>query len=97
MSDAGRSRHCELRIGTSGWHYKHWLGPFYPADLPVSEMLSFYQQHFDTVEVNNTFYHLPLEPGFRGAPSGILPADDQRRWTVAPAPWPLRCVIPPLS
>jgi uncharacterized protein YecE (DUF72 family) len=64
MSDTGRSRDCELRIGTSGWHYKHWLGPFYPADLPVSEMLNFYQQHFDTVEVNNTFYHLPLESTF---------------------------------
>ena len=88
MSDAGRSRHCELRIGTSGWHYKHWLGPFYPADLPVSEMLSFYQQHFDTVEVNNTFYHLPLEGTFenwhRKTPPGFCFAVENalqlRKW-----------------
>jgi uncharacterized protein YecE (DUF72 family) len=64
MSDAGHLGQCDLLIGTSGWHYKHWLGPFYPADLPVPEMLSFYQQHFDTVEVNNSFYHLPLESTF---------------------------------
>ena len=49
----------QIFIGTSGWNYKHWLGPFYPEDLPDKEMLSFYAQHFDTVEINNTFYHLP--------------------------------------
>lgn len=47
-------------IGTSGWHYKHWLGLFYPEKLPPDQMLSFYAQHFDTVELNNSFYHLPL-------------------------------------
>lgn len=51
----------ELRIGTSGWHYKHWLGPFYPPKFPSSKMLAFYQERFDTVELNNSFYHLPLE------------------------------------
>jgi len=49
----------EIRIGTSGWHYKHWLGDFYPADWPTSRMLDFYLRHFDTVEINNSFYHLP--------------------------------------
>ena len=48
-----------VHIGTSGWHYKHWLGPFYPDKLPASKMLDFYAQHFDTVELNNTFYRLP--------------------------------------
>src|SRR3954469_22045348 len=52
----------QLRIGTSGWHYKHWLGTFYPAKLPASKMLEFYLQHFDTVEVNNSFYMLPKVP-----------------------------------
>jgi uncharacterized protein YecE (DUF72 family) len=47
-------------IGTSGWHYKHWLGLFYPEKLPPEKMLGFYAQHFDTVELNNSFYHLPL-------------------------------------
>ena len=48
-------------IGTSGWHYKHWIGPFYPQHLPASKMLDFYTKHFDTVEVNNSFYRLPSE------------------------------------
>lgn len=48
-----------LRIGTSGWHYKHWVGNFYPARLPVSKMLKHYYEHFDTVEINNSFYMLP--------------------------------------
>ncbi|MBV8206800.1 MAG: DUF72 domain-containing protein [Acidobacteria bacterium] len=52
----------ELRIGTSGWHYRHWKGPFYPANLPASKMLDFYLRHFDAVEINNSFYRLPL-PG----------------------------------
>lgn len=47
-------------IGTSGWHYKHWRDLFYPEKLPPDQMLTFYAQHFDTVEINNTFYHLPL-------------------------------------
>ena len=52
---------AEIRIGTSGWHYKHWKGPFYPPDLPASKMLDSYLQHFNTVEINNTFYRLPSE------------------------------------
>jgi uncharacterized protein YecE (DUF72 family) len=53
-----------VHIGTSGWHYKHWRGPFYPADLPTSKMLEFYFRHFDTVEINNSFYRLPSEAAF---------------------------------
>jgi uncharacterized protein YecE (DUF72 family) len=49
----------EIRIGTSGWHYWHWAGRFYPEDLPKSDWLKFYTKSFDTVELNNTFYHLP--------------------------------------
>jgi uncharacterized protein YecE (DUF72 family) len=52
-----------IHIGASGWHYKHWRGPFYPEKLPASKMLDFYSKHFDTVELNNTFYRLPLETG----------------------------------
>jgi uncharacterized protein YecE (DUF72 family) len=48
-----------VRIGTSGWHYAHWRGPFYPLGLPASRMLEYYCRHFDTVELNNTFYRLP--------------------------------------
>jgi uncharacterized protein YecE (DUF72 family) len=52
-----------VHIGTSGFHYKHWRGPFYPEKFPASKMLDFYTQHFDTVELNNTFYRLPPESG----------------------------------
>jgi len=54
----------ELRIGTSGWHYKHWLGRYYPEDLRPADMLAYYLRDFDTVELNNTFYHLPKETSF---------------------------------
>jgi uncharacterized protein YecE (DUF72 family) len=53
-----RDRAPEVRIGTSGWHYKHWVGPFYRADLPAIRFLSTYAEHLDTVEINNTFYRL---------------------------------------
>lgn len=46
-------------IGTSGWSYKHWgNGVFYPPKLAQREWLAFYSKHFNTVEVNSTFYHL---------------------------------------
>ena len=48
-----------LRVGCSGWQYKHWRGDFYPARLPASRWLEYYTSHFDTVEINNSFYRLP--------------------------------------
>jgi uncharacterized protein YecE (DUF72 family) len=54
----------KLRIGCSGWNYKSWSGRFYPADLPPSQWLAFYLQHFDTVETNATFYRLPARETF---------------------------------
>ena len=51
-----------IRIGCSGWNYKHWRdGVFYPPRLPPRRWLGYYAQHFDTVEVNSTFYRLPRE------------------------------------
>jgi len=65
MPSRSNTRHsCEIRIGTSGWHYKHWLGPFYPKTLRAPEMLSWYMERFDTVEINNSFYHLPTARTF---------------------------------
>ena len=55
---------CDIRIGTSGWHYRHWLGTFYPSDLPTSRMFDYYQRYFDTVELNNSFYRLPTPEAF---------------------------------
>jgi uncharacterized protein YecE (DUF72 family) len=50
-----------IRIGTSGWHYGHWRGPFYPDDLGPEKFLEFYAGRFHTVEINNSFYQLPTE------------------------------------
>ncbi len=50
-----------LSVGTSGFSYKEWLGKFYPEKLPGDQMLAFYARHFDTVEINNTFYRMPAE------------------------------------
>lgn len=55
---------CDIRIGTSGFHYKHWKGPFYPEKCPASKMLDHYLEHFDTVELNNSFYRLPEASAF---------------------------------
>lgn len=48
-----------IRIGCSGWNYRHWRGVFYPEGLPVKRWFEYYAAHFDTVEVNATFYRLP--------------------------------------
>jgi uncharacterized protein YecE (DUF72 family) len=55
-----------MRIGCSGWNYKSWRGRFYPADLPSNQWLGHYERVFDTVEVNNTFYRLPVAATFAG-------------------------------
>lgn len=49
----------EIHIGTSGWIYEHWIGVFYPRGMPEREKLEFFAQHFDTVEINFSFYKLP--------------------------------------
>lgn len=54
----------EIRIGTSGYHYKHWLGTFYPEKMPASKMLAYYAERFDTLELNNSFYRLPTVGAF---------------------------------
>jgi uncharacterized protein YecE (DUF72 family) len=51
-------------IGTSGWHYDDWRGRFYPEKLPKEKWLEFYSRHFPTLELNNSFYHLPSEAAF---------------------------------
>ena len=48
-----------VRAGASGYSYKPWKGPFYPADLPDAQMLAYYAARLPTVEINNTFYRMP--------------------------------------
>ncbi|MBK1441569.1 DUF72 domain-containing protein [Parapedobacter sp. ISTM3] len=73
-----------IHIGTSGWHYKHWKAVFYPEGLKDADQLAFYTQSFDTVEVNNSFYRLPIERTFRQwketVPDGFLFAVKANRY-----------------
>ena len=65
-----------MHIGTSGWQYRDWRGPFYPPKLPQKQWLEHYAEHFSTVEVNNTFYRLPARETFeqwaRRVPAGFV-------------------------
>ncbi|MDB5691533.1 MAG: hypothetical protein JWO81_596 [Alphaproteobacteria bacterium] len=67
-----------VRIGCSGWIYRHWRGIFYPEKMPQKHWFAHYAATFDTVEINNSFYRLPkaetfdawraqAPPGFRYA------------------------------
>jgi len=49
---------ARLHVGTSGYQYDDWKGPFYPEDVPKRRWFEHYASTFDTVEVNSTFYHL---------------------------------------
>jgi uncharacterized protein YecE (DUF72 family) len=55
---------AQVRIGCSGWSYPHWRKRFYPEKLPAREHFAFYAQHFDTVELNNSFYRQPPRERF---------------------------------
>lgn len=48
-----------IRVGTSGFHYQDWVGPFYPEGTPQSRWLEHYAEEFDTCELNYTFYRMP--------------------------------------
>jgi uncharacterized protein YecE (DUF72 family) len=81
---AKNNKPAEIRIGTSGWNYRHWRGVFYPEGLPTKRWFEFYKDYFDTVEINNTFYHLPTAEVFcawaRQAPAGFLYAAKANRY-----------------
>ncbi|MFI5317771.1 MAG: DUF72 domain-containing protein [Myxococcota bacterium] len=49
----------KLFVGTSGFAFKEWKGPFYPKDLPDAKMLDYYGERLGAVEINNTFYRMP--------------------------------------
>ena len=73
-----------VRVGCSGWQYRHWRGSFYPKELAVDDWLEFYVGRFDTVELNNSFYRLPEPETFaawrRRLPSGFLMAVKASRY-----------------
>lgn len=63
-------------IGCSGFHYKHWKEFFYPQKLPQTKWFEFYCQHFNTVELNVTFYRFPqlsfLENWYKRSPEEFV-------------------------
>ena len=50
-----------IYVGTSGYAYKEWKGKFYPEKISPKEMLRFYSERLSSVEINNTFYHMPTK------------------------------------
>src|SRR2546423_7977125 len=56
---------AELHIGTQGWNYDAWVGPFYPAGTRPSDFLTVYARAFDTVEIDSTFYASPATTTIR--------------------------------
>src|SRR5512146_225954 len=55
-----------IRIGTQGWAYDVWVGPFYPAGTRSADYLTVYARGFETVEVDSTFYAIPATKTVRG-------------------------------
>ncbi|RNI31300.1 DUF72 domain-containing protein [Rufibacter latericius] len=53
-----------IYIGTSGWHYNHWKGKFYPEGVTPKQFTEYYLRFFRTVEINNSFYRLPSAETF---------------------------------
>ncbi|MCP4583711.1 MAG: DUF72 domain-containing protein [candidate division Zixibacteria bacterium] len=49
----------EILIGTSGYSFKDWVGPFYPEKIEKGKMLDYYKDRFNTVEINSTYYRIP--------------------------------------
>ncbi len=71
----GRPR-ISLYVGCSGYFYWHWKGRFYPRNLEPSRWFAYYARHFNTVEINATFYRLPTPSKIRAwarqAPPGFV-------------------------
>src|SRR5215210_4000853 len=74
-STVSNDRATGVHVGCSGWAYKHWRGLLYPEGLPQKRWFERYAEEFDTVEINASFYRLPLASTFdawRGkAPPGF--------------------------
>ena len=74
----------KIFIGTSGWSYTYWVGRFYAKGLSSKEQFEYYCQHFDTVEINNSFYRLPprsvFESWYHNSPEKFLYAVKANRF-----------------
>jgi uncharacterized protein YecE (DUF72 family) len=74
----------QIRIGCSGWVYKHWRGVLYEEGLAQTRWFERYATEFDTVEINNSFYRLPKPETFdkwrKQAPPGFCYAVKANRY-----------------
>jgi uncharacterized protein YecE (DUF72 family) len=74
----------KIRVGCSGWNYRHWRSLFYPDKMAMKNWFEFYAEHFDTVEINNSFYRLPTADTFAKwrdqAPEGFCYAVKANRY-----------------
>ena len=70
-----------IRIGCSGWNYKHWRGPVYPSEMPARLWFDHYASLFDTVEINNSFYRLPDPETFAAWRLRALASGPSGRWS----------------
>jgi uncharacterized protein YecE (DUF72 family) len=65
-----------IYIGTSGFSYEDWVGPYYPPDLNKQDWLAFYAREFNTLEINYTYYRMPTARTLAGmarkVPDGFL-------------------------
>src|SRR6476659_6348049 len=70
-----RTTVSNMHVGCSGWVYRHWRGIFYPEGLAQKRWFERYSREFDTVEINASFYRVPLASTFEGwrdkAPPGF--------------------------
>jgi uncharacterized protein YecE (DUF72 family) len=69
------SEHRTYYLGTSGWSHRDWAGKLYPLDMPFSDYLATYAQHFPAVEIEHTFYDMPtpqaVHAWYRRSPEGF--------------------------
>jgi len=59
------TRSADIRIGISGWQYEGWEGTFYPEKLSAKKQLPFAAEHFNSIELNGSFYSLQKPPSFK--------------------------------
>ena len=72
-----------VRIGISGWRYAPWRGIFYPKDLAQKRELEFASRHFDTIEINGSFYSLQHPDSWKrwAAETPLCQVDYDECWT----------------
>ena len=85
---------AEILIGTSGYSYKEWVGPFYPEGAKAGDYLSYYARQFPTVEIDYTYYRMPAADNLRRMMEAAGPdltfaikATDTLTHMIDPAKW----------